>query len=94
MPEYGKERYNRVRRFEMQKEATLTSKGQITIPHEIRQLLGVKTGDKLVFENDGTRTHVRPVRKTSPFAKFRGIGNSKVRGRKRIVQAVRQLRGQ
>ncbi|MCC8375982.1 MULTISPECIES: type II toxin-antitoxin system PrlF family antitoxin [Photorhabdus] len=30
--------------------ATLTSKGQITIPRSIRQALGVDTGSKLAFE--------------------------------------------
>lgn len=30
--------------------ATLTSKGQITLPKSIRQALGVDTGDKLVFD--------------------------------------------
>ena len=29
--------------------ATLTSKGQITIPKAIRDLLGVKSGDRIVF---------------------------------------------
>ena len=29
--------------------ATITSKGQITIPKAIRDLLGVKPGDRLVF---------------------------------------------
>jgi AbrB family looped-hinge helix DNA binding protein len=33
---------------------TLTSKGQITIPKEIREKLGLKKGDKLVLlEKDG-----------------------------------------
>jgi antitoxin PrlF len=34
----------------MSKAATLTSKGQITIPAEVREDLGVVAGDKLVFE--------------------------------------------
>ncbi len=29
--------------------ATLTSKGQITIPAEVRQVLGVDTGDRVEF---------------------------------------------
>lgn len=34
--------------------AKLTSKGQITIPKDIRRKLGVKTGDKIVFiEEEG-----------------------------------------
>jgi AbrB family looped-hinge helix DNA binding protein len=32
--------------------AKVTSKGQITIPVEVRGLLGVKPGDKVVFERD------------------------------------------
>lgn len=38
--------------------ATLTSKGQITLPKSIRQLLGVDAGGKIVFElgNDGRIT--------------------------------------
>lgn len=34
-------------------EATVTSKGQVTLPARLRTLLGVKTGDKLVFHRDG-----------------------------------------
>lgn len=33
--------------------ATLTSKGQITIPKEIRQALELKTGDKIEFQLEG-----------------------------------------
>lgn len=33
----------------------ITSKGQITIPIEIRKKLNLKTGDKVVFFEDGDR---------------------------------------
>jgi AbrB family looped-hinge helix DNA binding protein len=78
----------------MQKQARITSKGQITVPHEIRKLLGVKPGDGLLFESDGTRTEVRPVRTVSPFEKYRGIGSGPIgSGRKAVVRAIRELRG-
>ena len=40
----------------MTAEATLTSKGQVTVPREIRARLGLESGDKLVFTllSDGT----------------------------------------
>jgi AbrB family looped-hinge helix DNA binding protein len=78
----------------MHKQARITSKGQITVPHEIRKLLGVKPGDGLIFESDGRRTQVRPVRASSPFEKYRGIGNGRAAsGRKAVIQAIRALRG-
>ncbi|GJE57035.1 AbrB/MazE/SpoVT family DNA-binding domain-containing protein [Methylobacterium thuringiense] len=33
-------------------EATVTSKGQVTIPSSLRKALGLKVGDKLVFAQD------------------------------------------
>lgn len=38
--------------------AKVTSKGQVTIPKDIRELLGVRTGDKVLFtaNQDGTVT--------------------------------------
>ncbi|PYV28169.1 MAG: AbrB family transcriptional regulator, partial [Acidobacteria bacterium] len=53
----------------MRKAARITSKGQITVPHEIRQALGVQPGDKLLFEEDRSGIRVRPVRAKSPFEK-------------------------
>ena len=78
----------------MQREAKLTSKGQITLPREVRRALGVKAGDKLVFEHNGKDISVRPVRTKSVFAKYRGIGNpGMASGRKAVEQTTRQLRG-
>lgn len=41
---------------------TLTQKGQITIPKEIREHFDLATSDKLIFEIDGDRATFRPVR--------------------------------
>ncbi|GAB7079131.1 type II toxin-antitoxin system PrlF family antitoxin [Megalodesulfovibrio paquesii] len=38
--------------------ASITSKGQITLPKSVRQLLGVGAGDKVAFELDGSRVVV------------------------------------
>jgi antitoxin PrlF len=79
----------------MQKQATITSKGQITVPREVRRALGVSSGDKLLFESDGNGMRVRPVRSKSAFSKYRGIGNPKIpSGRKNIRQWLRRMRGQ
>lgn len=36
-------------------EATITSKGQVTIPKEIRDRFGLKKADKVKFEVEGER---------------------------------------
>lgn len=78
----------------MQKRARITSKGQITIPRDIRRALGVRSGDSLLFESDRRGVRVRPVRVESRFEKYRGIGNPGIpSGRKGVVDWVRELRG-
>ena len=78
----------------MKKMARITSKGQVTVPHEVRRALGVGTGDRLLFEKDGAEFRVKPVRSGSVFEKFRGIGGDKLpRGRKAIVREIRKMRG-
>jgi len=85
----------------MRKQARITSKGQITVPHEIRRALGLRPGDNLLFEiadsgsTGKTRgaARVRPVRSKSPFEKFRGIGTPGIpRGRKAVLRWLRDLR--
>jgi AbrB family looped-hinge helix DNA binding protein len=78
----------------VQKEAKITSKGQVTVPQEIRRLLGARTGDRLVFEEDRNGVRVRVVKPESPFAKYRGIGNPGIpSGRAGVIRFVRHLRG-
>jgi len=78
----------------LQKQAKITSKGQITVPHEIRRALGVQSGDRLIFESGEEGVLVRPVRKKSPFAKYRGIGNPGIpSGRRAINRWLRETRG-
>lgn len=52
--------------------ATLTSKGQTTIPKEVREFLGLNAGDKLdfVIESDG-RVVLRPT--TLDISSLRGL---------------------
>jgi AbrB family looped-hinge helix DNA binding protein len=78
----------------MHNEAKVTSKGQITIPREVRRALGLRTGDKVLFERDGADVRVRPVRKRSAFSKYRGIGNPGIAsGKKGINKWLRESRG-
>lgn len=79
----------------MHKQAKITSKGQITVPREVRRALGVRAGDRLLFESDGTGVRIRAVRTKSAFSKYRGIGNPGIgSGRKNIQRWLRELRGQ
>jgi antitoxin PrlF len=78
----------------MQKQARITSKGQITVPREVRRVLGVRAGDRLLFESDGKGVRVRPVRTKSAFSKYRGMGNPGIgTGRKAVNRFLRDLRG-
>ena len=56
--------------------STLTSKGQVTIPVEVRRLLGLKTKDKIAFviEDEGNVRLVVP--RYSNIASLRGAAGS------------------
>ena len=76
--------------------AKVTSKGQVTIPVQVRKSLGVTPGDKLRFEpQEGGFRLVRDVEE-NPFEKWRGIGTGfpiKGKGREAIVAFFREMRG-
>lgn len=52
-------------------KATLTSKGQVTIPREVREQLGLSVGDKLLFEVEGEVIRLK-VLKTSSLGDLKG----------------------
>jgi antitoxin PrlF len=70
----------------MTTEATLTSKGQTTIPKDIRDRLGMKPGDRMTFTLMPDRTVVIRVKRKSILAL---AGSLRKKGRKAI--AVSQL---
>jgi AbrB family looped-hinge helix DNA binding protein len=55
----------------------VTQKGQVTIPLDVRQALGIQTGTDVAFELDkrGARLVVEPARATREIARMRGAGD-------------------
>lgn len=47
--------------------AKVTSKGQITLPKQIRDLLHINTGSIVVFESDGDRLVVKTAKTIQDF---------------------------
>jgi AbrB family looped-hinge helix DNA binding protein len=69
-------------------------KGLVRIPAHIRQTLGVRPGDTLLFEVKGQEVSVRSAQASRDFAKYRGIGNlGMANGRKQILKWNREVRG-
>lgn len=63
----------------------MTSKGQVTVPLQIRRKLGLKRGDRVEFHERGAETLIsRAAERENPFDKFIGILRGK---RKRLPNA-------
>jgi antitoxin PrlF len=75
--------------------AKVTSKGQVTIPVEVRKSLGVKPGDKLRFEPQEGGFRVLREIEENVFEKWRGIGSfpGMGEGREGLIAYFRELRG-
>ena len=57
----------------MPPSSTISSKGQITVPVEVRHRLGLREGDRVEFVFDEGRTILRPMRTdVNPFAAYVG----------------------
>ena len=73
----------------------VTTKGQVTIPKEIREALGVQPGDEVTFEEDESGYTIRKQPPTTadgddPFAKHRGSADSD----DSMSDRIRRLRGE
>lgn len=59
----------------MRVRATVSSKGQVTIPLEVRRRLGLQRGDEIDFVLEGGQTILRPARREQgedPFSAYAG----------------------
>lgn len=55
------------------KSSTISSKGQITVPREVRNRLGLRPGDRVEFVVEQGRTTIRPAgAPENPFQKYVG----------------------
>ena len=52
--------------------AKVTSKGQITIPKPVRDRLGLRSGDRVGFIEEGGVWRIRKEVAESPFEQYRG----------------------
>jgi AbrB family looped-hinge helix DNA binding protein len=71
--------------------ARVTSKGQVTIPKQVRERLGVRAGDDVGFEEEGGLFVVRKVVPESPFDKW--VGSLKGLEGRRSDDLVKEARG-
>lgn len=54
-------------------QARLDNKGRITIPKTVRQRIGLRPGDEVVFVEDHGTFQLEKLMPVSPFAPYRGF---------------------
>jgi AbrB family looped-hinge helix DNA binding protein len=73
--------------------SVVSSKGQVTVPQEIRTRLGLREGDRLEFIIEGDRTIIRPARNlTNPFEAYIGALDTFPGGAAEINAWIAELR--
>ncbi len=73
----------------------VTTKGQVTIPKEIRDTLGIEPGDEIAFEEAESGYKIKKKEPTTadgadPFKKYRGSADSD----ETMPERMRRLRGE
>ena len=79
----------------MKYSSTISSKGQVTVPQEIRSRLGLSAGDRVEFVIEGKRTVIRPSRSVSnAFEKYKGVLGTFPGGEREINSWLSELRSE
>ena len=79
----------------MRQIATMTSKGQLTVPRAFRERMKIAAGDRVAFEENDGKVVVSAVRDEDPFEEFRGIGIAGIgKGKKAALHWIREVRGE
>jgi len=73
----------------------VTTKGQVTIPKEIREALGIQPGDEITFEEADSGYRIQKKEPTTaeggdPFEKYRGMSDVD----ETMPERMRTLRGE
>ena len=77
----------------MNNSSTISSKGQVTIPQEVRKRLGLEPGDRVEFVVEEGRTIVRPARsEANPYEKYVGIAGPFPGGEEGIKNWIDEMR--
>lgn len=74
-------------------QSRITSKGQVTVPVQIRRKLGLRKGDRVEFADQGTDTVIRRAPQENPFEEFKGAFKA-FKDLKEINRWVAELRDQ
>lgn len=68
-------------------------KGQVVIPKDLRDVLGIEPGDEVTFWRDGDHVAVRPMRSTQPLkGRFAGSELVNELDRERAADRARESR--
>ena len=74
----------------MRLKAKMTSKGQVTIPKEIREKAGLEPGKEVYFEEKDGVVYIRKEIKKSPFHKWMGyLKDKKGQSPDEIIEKLR-----
>ena len=76
----------------MSQSSTISSKGQITVPLEIRLRLGLREGDRVEFVVENDQTVMRPAQTArNPFESYIGVLPA-LKGKQHVNEWLAELR--